>query len=80
MKPELITLGNWSFTCRPPTEIRPMKPELTKQEMMEAITLGVYRAFWQMITNATDMPCDDFYAAVQNGVQKAMSEINHDRH
>jgi hypothetical protein len=48
-------------------------PTLTKQELQEAITEGVYRAFWDMITNATDMPCADFYAAVQNGVKEAMS-------
>ena len=30
-------------------------PQLTREELKEAITEGVYRAFWDMITNATSV-------------------------
>jgi hypothetical protein len=51
-------------------------PELTREELKEAISEGVYRAFWQMITSATGAPCHDFYAAVQDGVQGAMEGLS----
>ena len=47
-------------------------PKLTKEELAEAISEGVRRAFWQMITNATSMPCADFYAALEDGVARGM--------
>jgi hypothetical protein len=50
-------------------------PKLTKEDMKDAITKGVYHAFWQMITNATDAPCADFYDFVKDGVEKAMSNL-----
>jgi hypothetical protein len=50
-------------------------PKLTKEDMKGAITKGVYHAFWQMITNATDAPCADFYDFVKDGVEKAMSNL-----
>ena len=31
-------------------------PEVTKQELLDAIRGGVHDAVWQMITNATSMP------------------------
>lgn len=49
-------------------------PKITEDDLREAIAEGVYRAFWQMITNATDAPCADFYDAVERGVEKAMRE------
>jgi hypothetical protein len=51
-------------------------PTLTKRELQDAIAEGVYRAFWDMITNATTMPCADFYKAVRNGVKEAMSSAS----
>jgi hypothetical protein len=33
---------------------------------------GLRDAFWQMMTNATDTPCQDFYAAIELGVENAM--------
>jgi hypothetical protein len=51
-------------------------PTLTKQELQDAITEGVYRAFWDMINNATHAPCADFYEAVQKGVKEAMSSAS----
>lgn len=47
-------------------------------EVLEAITEGVDRAVWRMITNATDMPCADFYHHVQKGVEKALEGLDID--
>ena len=56
------------------------KPEVFKQKMKlikqadderkfyEAVRQGVHDAVWRMITNATDMPCTDFFDAIQEGV------------
>jgi hypothetical protein len=35
-------------------------PTITKDELLEAIRQGVHDAMWEMITNATQMPCHDF--------------------
>ena len=37
-------------------------------KVYEAIRQGVDSAIWRMITNATNMPCSDFFDAVQRGV------------
>jgi hypothetical protein len=50
-------------------------PQLTKEELKEAITEGIYRAFWDMIRLATDLPCADFYAAVEDGVARALTDL-----
>jgi hypothetical protein len=46
--------------------------KITKEELQEAISEGVERAFWRMITNATAMPTADFFDSVEQGVMKAM--------
>jgi hypothetical protein len=46
--------------------------KLTRDDLKEAIAEGIRRAFWDMITNATSAPCADFYAAVQDGVERAV--------
>jgi hypothetical protein len=43
-------------------------PTVSKQELLNAIRDGVADAMWRMITNATDMPCADFYDFVKDGV------------
>ena len=43
--------------------------------VMEAIQEGTYQAVWQMIINATDAPCADFYACIENGVERAMRVV-----
>lgn len=45
---------------------------LSRKDMMEAVSEGVRRAVWQMITNATDMPCADFFDAVKEGVAEGI--------
>ena len=39
--------------------LTPKLPDITKEELLAAIRDGVYDAMWQMITNATSMPCND---------------------
>jgi biotin operon repressor len=50
-------------------------PAITKDELLGAIREGVYEAMWQMITNATSMPCHDFFDHVREGVENAMYEV-----
>jgi hypothetical protein len=50
-------------------------PRVSPDEFLQAIREGVHDAFWEMITNATGMPCHDFYDAVQQGVKEAMLEL-----
>src|SRR4051812_24928940 len=47
-------------------------PEVTKQELLDAIRAGVRDALWEMITNATSTPCGDFYDTVRDGVETAI--------
>ena len=35
-------------------------PDVTKQELLEAVRAGVRDAMWEMITSATQMPGADF--------------------
>jgi hypothetical protein len=50
--------------------------ELTRNELKEAITEGVRRAFWDMITNATGAPCADFFDSVKAGVKEAVEGMD----
>jgi hypothetical protein len=43
-------------------------PAISKEELLGAIREGVHDAMWRMITNATQMPCADFFASVEDGV------------
>jgi hypothetical protein len=52
----------------------PHLPELSKEELMEAIADGVERAMWQMITNATQAPCHDFFDTIGDAVERAMTK------
>jgi len=47
-------------------------PKVTKDELLEAIHEGVKSAIWDVATNASDMPCSDFYSAIKNGVEDAV--------
>lgn len=48
---------------------------LDNDRVYEAIAEGVERAIWRMITNATDMPCHDFYDTVGDAVERAMLQV-----
>jgi hypothetical protein len=43
-------------------------PRVKKAELLDAIREGVRAAMWDMITNATSMPCADFYATLEEGI------------
>ena len=49
---------------------------LTKEELMLAISRGVSDAIWRIATNATDMPCTDFYEAIRYGTSEAVSKMS----
>jgi hypothetical protein len=49
-----------------------LRNNITNEQILNAIREGVRDAFWQMMTNATDAPCQDFYAAIEQGVENAM--------
>jgi hypothetical protein len=49
--------------------------EVTADRIVGAIRDGVREAMWQMITNATDAPCHDFYTMVKMGVEEAMEKV-----
>jgi len=48
---------------------------LNPDKIYEAISTGVERAMWQMITNNTDMPCADFYDTIQKAAKEAFEEV-----
>jgi hypothetical protein len=50
--------------------------QLSREDLMEAISAGVYRAVWQMITYGTQMPCRDFFDAIEDGIKRAALEIH----
>lgn len=52
---------------------------LSRDDMMEAISEGVRRAIWEIANNATDAPCADFYDAIKAGTESGISilEIRH---
>ena len=43
-----------------------------KAVLYHAIKDGVEAAMWRMITNATDMPCSDFFVTIKQGVANAI--------
>lgn len=50
-------------------------PRLSRKDLIEAITEGVRRAMWDIATNATQMPCHDFYASIQDGVRDGIERL-----
>ena len=49
---------------------------ITKEEYLRAVQDGVAQAIWQVATNATTMPCADFYAHIKDGVSEAVSNMD----
>ena len=47
---------------------------MSNKDIYDAIRQGVNDAFWQMITDATDAPCADFYDTIREAVKEAISE------
>jgi hypothetical protein len=52
-------------------------PEISKAELLEAIREGVADAMWRMITNATQAPCADFFASIEDGVAAGIDRVHH---
>lgn len=46
--------------------------DLEEHQIMQAIRDGVADAIWRIATNATDMPCADFYAAIAKGAEEGV--------
>jgi len=50
--------------------------KLDPEKVYEAIAEGVERAIWRMITNATDMPCQDFYDTIEKAAKEAFEKMS----
>jgi hypothetical protein len=48
----------------------------TSNEILKAVRDGVADAMWRMMTNATSMPCADFYDSIKEGVEKAIQDVS----
>lgn len=55
-----------------------MTTELTKSEMRGAVSDGVERAIWRMITGITDMPSHDFWDTLKDAMERAFMKIAED--
>ena len=53
----------------------PSMPYVSKDEILEAVFNGVKSAVWDVATNATDMPCSDFYDSIRQGVESATKDV-----
>ena len=53
-----------------------LNTKLEPKRVYEAIAEGVDRAIWRMITNATDMPCRDFYDTVEKATREAFEKVS----
>lgn len=47
---------------------------MSDKDIYEAIRDGVRDAFWQMITNSTDMPCADLYDTIKDAIKEAFDD------
>jgi hypothetical protein len=50
-------------------------PLLDEDKIYRAIREGVHDAIWHMITNATQMPCADFYDTIKDAAREAFSKM-----
>lgn len=50
-------------------------PRMQKDEVLEAISMGVKMAVWDIATNSTGMPCADFYDAIRQGVSESIGGL-----
>lgn len=50
-------------------------PKLDPERIYQEIYRGVYDAMWQMMTNATDTPCKDFYSTIEDAVRNALDDV-----
>jgi hypothetical protein len=52
--------------------------DIPHELLYEAIRQGMADAIWRVATNATQMPCADFYDTIKEGVEKAMARFTPD--
>lgn len=57
-------------------KLESLMPYANKEDFLEAVFMGVRCGIMDIATNATDMPCHDFYDSIKDGVTKAMSEVS----
>jgi hypothetical protein len=50
--------------------------DLPHELVCDAIRKGVAEAIWRVATNATDMPCTDFYEAIKDGAAEGISKVS----
>lgn len=51
-------------------------PKIPKADVLSAMTEGVKSAIWDVASNSTDMPCNDFYEAIKAGVKSGVEGRN----
>ena len=51
-----------------------MKFELSREDMMLAVQRGVADGIFRIATNASDMPCADFFEAIKQGAEAGMAQ------
>ena len=49
--------------------------DVPNELLFDAVRRGVSDAMWQLMTNATGMPCADFYQAIENGTAEGSAPI-----
>jgi hypothetical protein len=49
--------------------------DIPHELLFDAVRQGTQEAIWKLATNATGMPCHDFYASIQDGVEPAMDRL-----
>jgi len=49
--------------------------KLDPNKVYAAIADGVERAIWQMINNATETPCRDFYDTIEKAARAAFEKV-----
>jgi hypothetical protein len=60
----------------PPTSIaEPLLPQLTRDELIDAVTAGVRAAVYDAISSSSDRPTRDFFEAVQAGMAEGVKHL-----
>ncbi|MCX7178010.1 MAG: hypothetical protein NTX56_04305 [Proteobacteria bacterium] len=52
--------------------------KLSREDMMNAIRMGVADGIFRIATNATDTPCEDFFGSIKDGVREAIIHLDPD--
>jgi hypothetical protein len=50
-------------------------PHITTDQFLTAIREGISDAIWRIATNATSMPCADFFAAIEDGTTEGVRRV-----